>query len=302
MLKKIIKNSLLCIKYPFLYPRNRWTGKNHVHYDWISKLYNKYYNKAYFEVGLGYKFYKNPEQCTETNNSCLINNKFKVLYKDGYITIIGGIKPVTFNLQKHVGNDFQIKGITLTKSLFNKPIIQYHVCKKTNTNYGFCHKTLIIKISNYYENCYKLVQWFWRNVLDKVCIWPVSNELNAMPEGWRKAFGLQMCDEIKKELKKYNYLYSYRITQIKEKYGTLRWYDAGAPKSVCDIIHKYMGISWNTCIVCGKPSKYITSGYISPYCEDCCPQKIDDCEQYKDENGNWRYINHDIEESNKDCE
>ena len=49
-----------------------------------------------------------------------------------------------------------------------------------------------------------------------------------MPEGWRKIFGIQMCKEIKRALledgrKK---LYKYRITQIKEKFGSLRWYDS----------------------------------------------------------------------------
>lgn len=54
-------------------------------------------------------------------------------------------------------------------------------------------------------------------------------ELDDMPEGWRIAFGDQMCEEIHKELLKYNYVDKYKIVQIKEKYGTLRWYDNGHP-------------------------------------------------------------------------
>lgn len=54
-------------------------------------------------------------------------------------------------------------------------------------------------------------------------------ELDSMPDGWRKAFGEQMCEELKNELLKFNYLDKYRITQIKEKFGTLRWYDEGYP-------------------------------------------------------------------------
>ena len=50
-------------------------------------------------------------------------------------------------------------------------------------------------------------------------------ELDSMPNGWRKAFGKQMCEDIREELIRAEYLDQYRITQIKEKYGTLCWYD-----------------------------------------------------------------------------
>lgn len=57
-------------------------------------------------------------------------------------------------------------------------------------------------------------------------------EMDSMPNGWRKAFGDQMLREIKEELLKFNFLDEYRILQIKEKYGTLRWYDGGTPAPI----------------------------------------------------------------------
>lgn len=54
-------------------------------------------------------------------------------------------------------------------------------------------------------------------------------ELDDLPKGWRINFGEDICKEIKDELVKYEALDSYRITQIKEKFGSLRWYDAGTP-------------------------------------------------------------------------
>ena len=69
-------------------------------------------------------------------------------------------------------------------------------------------------------------------------------ELDAMPDGWRIAFGEQMCQEIKDALIEIDYLEKYRITQIKEKYGMLRWYDFGASRKIYDIISKYEGISF----------------------------------------------------------
>jgi len=94
-------------------------------------------------------------------------------------------------------------------------------------------------------------------------------ELDAMPPGWRKAFGIQMCQEIKNALIKANYLDDYRITQIKEKYGTLRWYDNGHPKEVGDIITKYDFLSMCYCVQCGNPARYVSNGWVNYYCEDC---------------------------------
>lgn len=97
-------------------------------------------------------------------------------------------------------------------------------------------------------------------------------ELDDMPDGWRKAFGKMMCEEIKQELVKCNYLNEYMITQIKEKYGELRWYDNGTPVDceVPEIIDKYSMLSQNICIICGKPDVPMThNGWDSPYCKKC---------------------------------
>lgn len=96
--------------------------------------------------------------------------------------------------------------------------------------------------------------------------------LDDMPDGWRNAFGLQMCEELKQALLEEGgerLLKEYKIVQIKEKFGYLRWYDSWTTNKVQDIIHKYEDISARTCIQCGKPATRITTGWISPYCDDC---------------------------------
>ncbi len=99
-------------------------------------------------------------------------------------------------------------------------------------------------------------------------------ELDAMPDGWRIAFGEQMCEEIREELLKAGCLEKYRITQIKEKYGSLRWYDFGCTdKMIQQIIPKYEKLSAYTCICCGKPATQIALGWISPFCDDCVPKE-----------------------------
>ena len=42
-IKDIIKSTILCIRFPFLYPRNRWDGKYHANLlsDWAYKLKRK---------------------------------------------------------------------------------------------------------------------------------------------------------------------------------------------------------------------------------------------------------------------
>lgn len=105
-------------------------------------------------------------------------------------------------------------------------------------------------------------------------------ELDAMPMGWRKAFGEIMCEEIKEELIKHNCLDEYLILDIKEKFGQLRWYDNGTPIgcNVSQIIDKYSVLSENICFICGKPDVPMTGtlpSYILPFCKTCYCTPID---------------------------
>ena len=49
---------------------------------------------------------------------------------------------------------------------------------------------------------------------------------------------------------------------------------------------KYDRLSEKTCINCGKPAKYMSIGWISPWCEDCAKEindtvvKIEDVEDF----------------------
>lgn len=98
----------------------------------------------------------------------------------------------------------------------------------------------------------------------QTCCWYYS-----IDKGWRNAFGVTFCDELKNALKRYGILKTYVITDVKEKFGELTIYDEGAPEEVHDIILKYGYISERTCIVCGRRARYVTRGWIEPYCEDC---------------------------------
>lgn len=97
-------------------------------------------------------------------------------------------------------------------------------------------------------------------------------ELDSMPDGWRVAFGEQMCEEIRDALLNgggEEALNEYRILQIKEKYGSLRWYDLNGNEDTLRIVDKYERRSETTCITCGEPATQVSLGWISPFCDDC---------------------------------
>lgn len=103
--------------------------------------------------------------------------------------------------------------------------------------------------------------------------------LDDLEEGWRSAFGEQMMKELKELLIAGNCLETYRIDQLKEKYGMIRLYDHGYHpseafwKKIRAWHDKYEALSAFTCCDCGKPATAITQDYICPYCDDCLPSK-----------------------------
>lgn len=102
-------------------------------------------------------------------------------------------------------------------------------------------------------------------------------ELDSLPNGWRKRFGIDICNDLnnafkKSQIKHFNRMYF--ITQIKEKYGTLRWYDNGVPEDIVKeydgIIKKYEDLSGVTCIECGKEAQIRDiGGWYEPLCDKC---------------------------------
>lgn len=122
--------------------------------------------------------------------------------------------------------------------------------------------------------------WSEKKITDGAGFWPGSpdsipeydyerTKLDCMPDGWRKAFGEQMCEEIREALIKDDLLYKYLVIDIKEKYGALRWYDRYGNDEAHEIIKKYFIMSEHTCIDCGETATKRTTDWISPYCNKC---------------------------------
>ena len=97
--------------------------------------------------------------------------------------------------------------------------------------------------------------------------------LDAMNDGWRKAFGWKFINDLKAAIIKDSGeegLYKARISDIKEKWGFLHVYMNNKPGDRVDrVLGKYASESKKYCIKCGKPAKWVSLGWISPWCDEC---------------------------------
>jgi len=69
---------------------------------------------------------------------------------------------------------------------------------------------------------------------------------------------------------------NFTVYQVKEKYGTLRFYTGGySTTELEDLIDKAEERSAETCEQCGKPGKLlIEKGWHSTVCETCCQEQL----------------------------
>ena len=260
-LKKIVNSSILCIRFPFLYPRNRFTGN---HYDcWrIVEFHRKWWKHTsdFFVVNITTDTTKNLSLAADFTGG---NYMFRV-DKDNNARIFSTRNNLVLDLG-NVGT-----GKIIRFGWENRKIPTIIVGEDFQQNPEFI-KTHEIVHSKWLRYIILFLDWINDWPLQIFHCVPTYTELDDMPDGWRKAFGIQMCKDIRKALIKcggFKLLFKYRIMQIKEKYGTLRWYDAISPHEVFDITMKYEDISAKTCIICGKPATKKAIGWISPYCDD----------------------------------
>ena len=212
----LVNSTCLCIRFPFLYPRNRFSDRHYTNWKLRKKgqnIYNKWLDFAKENIQL-------------------------------YIDKFG--EDCTFLDTSYVKHDYIMK----------------LACFKDKFLYKF------------YDICENVLGWFH-------CI-PTFTELDDMPDGWRKRFGIQFCKELKEAIKKCpdkTYRKQFRITQIKEKFGELRVYVNNVSPEVDRVIKKYEYLSQYVCIRCGEDADRKTLGWISPYCMKHVP-----------EHETWKYI------------
>lgn len=120
------------------------------------------------------------------------------------------------------------------------------------------------------------------------------DHMDDIPHGWCIAFGDMFLEELDNAIRNAKLEDEYKVYQAKEKFGQLEWYSSPTTPEINDIIRKYEVISANVCIVCGKPNVYMLTklGWISPFCEKCFKEYVNDTRDYRDViGGNGKILN-----------
>ena len=276
---RVIYSTLLCIKYPFLYPRNRWTDK---HYNcWkIIEYHRENYGKAYHLISLQTTDKEvNSEEQTEYY-------KFLDTKKETYLRTDYSGDELVIYLGKNKGTiEKIIKKIKLGSKIYdsswvsgkNVLVLKVNSVEELKEDYNGGFNCIRLTINQILAFKIKILDWIEKYILQIIHFPTYYTELDSMDKGWRKAFGMNFCKDLRKALIKtggYKLLFRFRILQIKEKYGRLEVYCIGYNDEINKVISKYSKLSEKTCIRCGKPATWISKGWISPYCDDCVPDKI----------------------------
>ena len=282
-LKTYIKNTLTCIKYPFLYPRNVYDDKYHANIlgKQVSKAYREAFQMYIVNIKLERGETKSYPKFLDINEfginvslSSLILSQENEQY---HLDIINKYDSnvIWVNGTFSIGYEkFEILGLSKSETFLKNPIINIHIKLKDEndtTNYGFTSYSNYLKKKKIAYYKYKFLNWFDEKILDRLFPYPAYTEWDSLKQypGWYSKFGQELLDEIYRQLKKEGLLYKFRIYDIKEKFGVLEIYTNRLSNDVCNIISKYRNLSWDTCIHCGKPSEVYTTSWISPYCNDC---------------------------------
>lgn len=102
-------------------------------------------------------------------------------------------------------------------------------------------------------------------------------------DGWDKAFGKKMLDDLKKSAKKDNCLYNFKITGFETRNSLMKinWIHAG--DYTYNTIIKYQNLSWSYCHNCGKKTEWINLLDKLTVCNDCKDKNCITIEQWTNE-------------------
>lgn len=145
--------------------------------------------------------------------------------------------------------------------------------------------TQIQKLVKWIKNwffCKKYPFWRARNTMTGKRLGYSFTWYDCIPEGWKKAFGEQLSEDIKKAGKESRKKNKHHLKwkdmlvwwQIKEKWGYLCLY-ASATEEIRDVLDTYEDLSSQYCINCGEKTSYVTDGYVEFLCDSCFNKYLD---------------------------
>lgn len=91
---------------------------------------------------------------------------------------------------------------------------------------------------------------------------------DCVPFGWIHLFDL-MCEEILSEIEGTELMHTFRLEEVKEKFGELRIYTWNSTPKIDRIIDEWCFLSGFICEECGMPNVRLTTGWITPICYKC---------------------------------
>lgn len=111
----------------------------------------------------------------------------------------------------------------------------------------------------------------------------IDETICGLDTGWAIAFGAELINDMEIAKKNTyippdendgagNYLFDskFKLVQIKQKYGSLRFYADGMTNAMSAVAFVYETISYHACIKCGNIQNIaITDGWIQPICRQC---------------------------------
>ena len=265
--KSVFKNTWLCLKYPFLYPRNRFSGKHYTNWKLIEKI-KSHASKATFFCSI--KVSKDePEGPLRFYRYLDGENETIYIRVNHPGTTLTFVKGKLGSKSEKVVYEFDL-GVEIVSAGWEDKNLRVTINKDAPEDHK---KTWFVSfVINSKENMIvNFLSWIHDYPLQILHCLPSHTELDAMEKGWRKRFGEDFCRDLKKAIVStcgYKALWSPWIMQIKEKWGALEVYLVGYNEEIYEVVSKYHNLSKKVCIVCGKDAEWISRGWISPYCSE----------------------------------
>jgi hypothetical protein len=102
----------------------------------------------------------------------------------------------------------------------------------------------------------------WYNIIDKLC-GNIQNHID-----WNNKQHIKLTEDNPYKLKIPDQVDQVVATQVKEKFGTLRFYYDGGDEYISGLVTMAESMSGVTCMECGKPGTTGGRGWISTMCEE----------------------------------